>query len=82
MEMGHEVVSVDISNKYKPDICVDVLKWDYKVFPEGHFDVVWASPPCEKLSVAPLHRRRAGEEDGGGVPNSPQDAGYYRLAQA
>lgn len=63
MEMGHEVVSVDISNKYKPDICVDVLKWDYKVFPEGHFDVVWASPPCEKLSVAPLHLFTAEERE-------------------
>ena len=62
-ELGWEVVSVDNCSKYKPDICVDVLKWDFKVFPEGHFDFVWASPPCEKLSVAPLHLFTAEERE-------------------
>jgi len=52
-ELGWEVVSVDISNKYKPDICEDVLKWDYTVFPKGHFDFIWASPPCQLYSIAP-----------------------------
>ena len=54
-EVGFEVVSLDLSNKYKPDICEDVLKWDYTIFPKGHFDMIWASPPCEKFSVAPSH---------------------------
>ena len=31
-------------------ICCDVLEWDYKVYPVGSFDVVWASPPCETFS--------------------------------
>ena len=27
-EMGHRVVSLDISNKYKPDICADIMDID------------------------------------------------------
>jgi hypothetical protein len=47
-----EVVSVDIVTKYNPTIHADILKWDYRVFPPGHFDVVWASPPCTHYSPA------------------------------
>jgi len=44
---GHEVYSVDISDKfYKPTHKGDILKWDYKQFTEGHFDYIHASPPC------------------------------------
>ena len=33
-EMGHQVVSLDISNKYKPDICIDTLDFAYKQWPK------------------------------------------------
>lgn len=45
-----EVVSVDIEKEWNPDICVDILKWDYKIYPPGYFDIVWASPPCQEFS--------------------------------
>ena len=49
-----EVVSVDVSGKFgEPTYCVDILEWDYKAFPPGHFDAVWASP------LAPNTRWRA-----------------------
>ena len=32
------------------DINCNILDWDYKVYPVGHFDVVWASPPCDTFS--------------------------------
>lgn len=51
--VGHlfdEVINVDINPEYKPTICVNMLEWDYKVYPRGYFDVVWASPPCEHFS--------------------------------
>jgi hypothetical protein len=54
-EMGHQVVSLDINNKYKPDICADIMHIDYKQWPKKSFDMVWASPPCDKFSVAPSH---------------------------
>jgi site-specific DNA-cytosine methylase len=48
--LGYQVISVDMNAEWKPTIVADMLTWDYKVFPPGHFDVVWASPPCEHYS--------------------------------
>lgn len=51
-EMGYDVISVDISKQFHtPTHLVDVLTWDYKIYPKGHFDVIWASPPCATFSV-------------------------------
>lgn len=41
-----EIVSLDIEQKYKPTICSNIMDWDYKSYPTGYFDVIWASPPC------------------------------------
>jgi hypothetical protein len=46
-ELGCEVVSLDLANA---DICCDVLDWEYRKYPVGHFDVIWASPPCDCFS--------------------------------
>lgn len=49
--LGWEVVSVDVSSELAvPTIQADILTWDYRVFPAGYFDVVWASPPCTRYS--------------------------------
>jgi hypothetical protein len=72
-EMGHQVVSLDISNKYKPDICADILDIDYKaLWPKGSVDLIWASPPCQLYSIAPAHifseeARRARAQEGNAV---------------
>jgi len=47
-ELGWEVISLDLKNA---DINCDILNWDYTVFPVGHFDVIWASPPCNSFSI-------------------------------
>ena len=52
------VISLDIEQKLNPDICIDLLKWDYKIYPEGHFDIIWASPDCRSWSVAGYGRHR------------------------
>lgn len=41
-----EIISVDIDEASNPTICTDILKWDYKQYPVGYFDCIWASPPC------------------------------------
>jgi len=46
-EMGYEVVSLDLINA---DINCDVLNWNYRTYDASHFDLVWASPPCETFS--------------------------------
>lgn len=51
--VGHlfsEVVNVDIEPKFEPTICTDILAWNYKVYPVGYFDAIWASPPCQEYS--------------------------------
>jgi site-specific DNA-cytosine methylase len=52
------VISLDLEEKYKPDILTDILNWDYKklnVIP----DLIWASPPCNTFSplAYPLKER-------------------------
>ncbi len=60
-----EVVSVDILKKFKPTHCVDILNWDYKQYPVGHFDIIWASPECKvfsKLQYTWLKTGKRGEK--------------------
>jgi len=47
-ELGYEVVSLDLKGA---DINVNILDWDYTQFEEGHFDIIWASPPCDTFSA-------------------------------
>ncbi len=52
--LGHEVVSLDITDAggFTPTHKVDVLRWNYTMYPARFFHVVWASPPCEHYSRA------------------------------
>ena len=47
-EKGYEVISLDLKNATHN---CDVLKWDYKIYKPGDFDVIWASPPCNSFST-------------------------------
>jgi hypothetical protein len=49
---GHTSVTVDLLPKFKPNIVTDILTWNYKIYPVGWFDVIWASPPCTEYSKA------------------------------
>lgn len=49
-ELGYDVTTLDIDPRAKPDICADILTVDYTAL--GHFDVIWASPPCDTFSHA------------------------------
>jgi len=51
-EMGYDVCTLDIDVRCNPDICIDVLEFDYRAYPVGHFDIIWASPDCRTFSCA------------------------------
>lgn len=53
----YDVVSVDISDKlFCPTFTADIMKWNYRLFQAGHFDLIWASPPCESSrAMVQLH---------------------------
>jgi len=48
----NQVITVDILDKFHPTHCVDILNWDYKIYPEGYFNIIWGSPPCTEYSTA------------------------------
>ena len=45
-----EVISLDIVKEYNPTICCDIMDFDYKQYPVGYFDIIWASPECKIYS--------------------------------
>ena len=56
--MGYEVVALDKEMKWQPDICVDVLQWEFYLLQPGQFQVIFASPPCTEYSQALTTRPR------------------------
>ncbi len=50
--LGFQTVSLDLDNKFKPDININILDWDYKQYDKDSFDCIWASPPCTEYSKA------------------------------
>ena len=57
-EAGWEVISVDIEPRFEPTHLTDVLQWDYKVYPPGHFDYAHFSPVCTEYSRCMTGRPR------------------------
>ena len=57
---GWEVVSLD--RDMRADIQTDIMDWDYRQFPPGHFAFIWASPPCTEYSRAKTKGVRRIEE--------------------
>ena len=53
-QRGFHVISLDCEKRFNPDICVDILHWDYmnSGFPRGRFFVVCAGVPCTEYSIA------------------------------
>ena len=51
-EAGHEALTLDIDPKCEPDICTDLMTWEYTDFDLDDPDVIWCSPPCTHYSIA------------------------------
>ena len=48
-QLGYKTTSLDLKDA---DLNIDILDWDFEMFPVGHFDVIWASLPCTEFSRA------------------------------
>lgn len=57
-ERGHHVTSLDIDPRFSPDLVADVMADDiFDVLRSfGPFDLILASPPCEKFSTLSFQR--------------------------
>lgn len=51
-EKDYEVISLDYNKKFNATHTVDILTWDYTIYPTDFFDVIWASPDCTTWSIA------------------------------
>ena len=58
-----ETTTLDIREVCNPDIVADVRLWDYKTYSPDHFQIVWASPPCDQLSQARSFKGDVEESD-------------------
>lgn len=69
---GYEVVSLDYNKKFNATYTEDILTWDYKQFPTGYFNVIWASPDCVTWSFASSGKYRT-KSNIWGLNNEHQD---------
>jgi hypothetical protein len=51
-ELGWECITLDCDPKAEPHILCDIRDWDYRQFPQGHFQYIHASPCCTHYSIA------------------------------
>ena len=51
---GHKVFTIDFNEKFKPDLCCDMLYFSKKLLPveQRKPDMIWFSPPCETFSLS------------------------------
>ena len=49
---GHETLTLDLDPKCQPDICTDIMTWEYTDFGLEPPDFIWCSPPCTHYSIA------------------------------
>ncbi len=73
-----DVVSFDINNYYRPDICSDFMTFNFwDIFEPGEFHFLWASPVCTSWSICTNVHRAPLKED----PNMPAKTETGRLGE-
>ncbi len=70
-KLGFEVTTLDGDKNFNPDICVNILEWDYKQYPSRYFRHISAGVPCTEYSRA----KTVEEKNSGGRRNCVTDSG-------
>ena len=51
-EFGYETKTLDNEDQFNADFTMDIMDFDVSMLGDYKPDIVWASPPCQKFSVA------------------------------
>jgi site-specific DNA-cytosine methylase len=71
-DAGHEVIKVELDEHFEAhERDILTLSADYLTTKYGQFDFVWASPPCQKFSVASIGHYWTGGR-GALIPKRPE----------
>ena len=62
-EFGYETKTLDNDNQFNADLTMDIMDFDVSMLGDYKPDVIWASPPCQKFSVAALGRNWGRSKD-------------------
>lgn len=62
-ERGHECFTVDMDKRFKPSLCKNIFRLEANEIIDkfGYPDIIWASPPCPRFSIA-THRHWENQE--------------------
>lgn len=76
-QWGYETKTLDFDNQFNPDYTMDIMDFNVPMLDGYKPDIVWASPPCQKFSVAALGRNWHGTKDGPFTPKNEET--YHAL---
>lgn len=79
-DRGHEVVRVELDERYEAEVHANVLDLEHHLEPlDAHWDIILASPPCEKHSImAASHYWKV--DDHGFLPTTTSAIHHTNLA--
>lgn len=79
-DRGHDVVRVELDERYEAEVHADILDLHPQLEPlDAHWDIILASPPCEKHSLMSVSRWWD-VDDNGFIPTAHESVHHTRLA--
>ena len=77
-EFGYETKTLDNENQFNADFTMDIMDFNVSMLGDYKPDIIWASPPCQKFSVAALGRNWEGKKNG---PFTPKNEETYHAME-
>ena len=77
-EFGYETKTLDNEDQFNADFTMDIMDFNVSMLGDYKPDIIWASPPCQKFSVAALGRNWEGKKNG---PFTPKNEETYHAME-